>query len=58
MVRVVGDRTMEMKVSGIEGGTVLWSPQELAIKNAQIVCVGYNKGFHSVEVRWHRRKQH
>ena len=58
MVRVVGDRTMEMKVSGIEGRTVSQSPQELAIKNTQIVCIGHDKGFHSVKVRWHHWEQH
>jgi len=54
MVRVVGDKMMEMKVSGVEGGTVLQSSQELAIENAQIICIGHNKGFHSVKVRQHR----
>jgi len=33
-VRVVGDRTMKTKVSGVESGTVSRSPQELAIENA------------------------
>jgi len=34
VVRVVGDRTMKTKVSGVESRTVLRSPQELAIENA------------------------
>ena len=34
VVRVVGDRTMKTKVSGVESGTVSRSPQELAIENA------------------------
>jgi len=58
VVRVVGDGTMETKVSGVEGGTVSRSPQELAIENAWIVCVGHNKGFHSIKVWWNIQEQH
>jgi len=58
ILRVVGDKIMEMKVSSVEGGTVLQSSQELAIENAQIVCIGHDKGFHSVKVRQHCQEWH
>jgi len=45
MIRVVGDRMMGTKVSGLENRTVLQSPQELAIENTQIVCKEHYKGF-------------
>jgi len=43
MVKVVGDGIMGM-IFGLEGKTVLLSPQELAIENAQIVCKEHYKG--------------
>jgi len=58
MVRVVGDGTIGTKISGVEGRIVLWSPRELAIENAWIVCEEHYKGLRSVGLWWNPQEQH